>query len=509
MKYKLISSIKYFIDKIELSKVPITHFFLTFLSIIALRIFLEFFSSKVPTTSLGDLCHLYLFYISFALTLIILFKLITKKNILKIAKIISVGYFFILIAPIFDLIISLGNGYRMGYLTYEIPNNLLKIFLTFFGETGKIGVTIGMRIEIAIIIFGCLIYLYIKTGNKIKSLFGAIACYCLFFAYGITPLIIKYFLSIFDIPFKFTSVLITQFFLLISFFQIILLSFLFNKQKFFEIVKDLRFLRILYYLILFVLGIIIAWSKIGEFYLTEHILLSIILIPISFLFACLFSIITNNLADINIDKISNENRPHINPKSIITKEEYTGLAWISLALALIYGAAAGPDTLFMIILFISSYILYSMPPLRLKRVPFFSKLFIGINSFAMMLLGYILLTNTFLFFPPMIAALALIGFTAVANFIDIKDYEGDKQEGIKTLPVILGLKKAKWIIGTMFFLINLAPYFLVKNITVLLFSICFGLIEFYFVTRNKYNERPVFLALLANVLFIMVYLYVR
>src|SRR5205085_9038295 len=94
--------------------------------------------------------------------------------------------------------------------------------------------------------------------------------------------------------------------------------------------------------------------------------------------------------------------------------------------------------------------IYSMPPIRFKRVLLFSKLIIAINSLAMILLGYRLLNGDILFFPAVIIPLLLIGFTLTANVIDIKDYEGDKIGGIITLPGLLGLYWSKLIIGMAF-----------------------------------------------------------
>jgi 4-hydroxybenzoate polyprenyltransferase len=409
-------------------------------------------------------------------------------------------------APISDLIISKGRGYNMGFMHPGVCDNLAERFFRFFGELGILGITPGMRIEIAIILLLCLVYFYAKTKNIIKSILGMLACYSLLFVYLALPFIIKRFVSIFGVQYQYSNKLVSSFLLLIGFFEIIFLAFLINKNKFLEIVRNLRFSRLIYYLFLFVLGFAIGGLKIGEFYLTEKILFNLILVPISFLFAWLFSIITNDIEDIDIDRISNTNRPLVNLKSAITKEEYKKIAWISLALAIIYGATASQEALFIITFFIGNYFLYSIPPLRLKRMTFFSKIFIGLNSLAMIMLGYALLANSILSFPPMIIAFVLIGFTAVANFIDIKDYEGDKSEGIRTLPVVMGLEKAKWLIGIMFLLMNLAGYFFIKDISFLPFLIGLGLIELYFVTKEKYDERPVFLALLTSILLLAVYL---
>jgi len=132
---------------------------------------------------------------------------------------------------------------------------------------------------------------------------------------------------------------------------------------------------------------------------------------------------------------------------------------IFLGLALFYAGVVNFPTFFIISLFIGNYFLYSAPPLRIKRIPFFSKLLISLNSLILIILGFFIITGSIINFPWEITIVFLIGATAVANFIDIKDYEGDKKVGVKTLPVILGIRKAKFLISLFFILTYLSVYF--------------------------------------------------
>ena len=60
------------------------------------------------------------------------------------------------------------------------------------------------------------------------------------------------------------------------------------------------------------------------------------------------------------------------------------------------------------------------------------KLVISLNSLALAILGFFTITNSIRNIPVIIFPIFLIGITAMANMIDIKDYHGDKQVGIKT-----------------------------------------------------------------------------
>jgi len=96
----------------------------------------------------------------------------------------------------------------------------------------------------------------------------------------------------------------------------------------------------------------------------------------------------------------------------------------------------------------------------------------------------------------------------VIQFIDIKDYEGDKKEGIKTLPVVLGLKKSKRLIGAFFVLTYLSVYLVVKEKVLLIPLFVLGCIQYFLVNRKKYHERWVFIAYLLimfALLFLLIY----
>jgi 4-hydroxybenzoate polyprenyltransferase len=104
-------------------------------------------------------------------------------------------------------------------------------------------------------------------------------------------------------------------------------------------------------------------------------------------------------------------------------------------------------------------------------------------------------TNSVQNFPINVACLILIVFTLGFNAKDIKDYVGDKVDGIYTIPVLLGLERGKKIIGVLSVVcFILVPFMFRNNITKLLpISIIAGLLSFFLIIRKKYNETPLFL----------------
>ncbi|MBU1205248.1 MAG: UbiA family prenyltransferase [Nanoarchaeota archaeon] len=499
----MFKSLKKIINSLENSKIPFIYFILTFIFVVSLRNFIELFSdSDTSQISFAEFFHYDVSYIALAMVIIILLYFFIKKDVLKIARVVLTSFLILLIVPIIDLIWSFGKGLNMAYMLPGYHSNIMQRFFTFFGDFSGLGITPGIRVEIIIVLLGVFFYIYINSSRIVKSLLGVLFAYPIYFFYLAAPFLAKGLLEIFGLTYKYSDSLMTSFFLLVILFAGIFIAYISNKKYFRLIIKDIRPFRLLHFELMFFIGFIIGFNKFGTFVLDSTNIFSFIFIPAGIAFAWLYSVITNNIVDYDIDKISNNNRPLIESK--IDKGIYCRLSWIILFIALFYPLMVSFKVFFMILLFIGNYFLYSMPPLRLKRIPLFSKMIIAFNSLILVMLGFIISTGKLEGFPVILIAFFLIGFTLVINFIDIKDYEGDKKAGIKTLPVILGLKKSKFIIGLFFLLTYLGSYLLIKNLYLIPVLFTFGITEFLLINRKNYNEKPVFFVyLLSLALFIM------
>ena len=89
------------------------------------------------------------------------------------------------------------------------------------------------------------------------------------------------------------------------------------------------------------------------------------------------------------------------------------------------------------------------------------------------------------------------------NFIDLKDRDVDATVGIKTLPVILGMKHSQRVIGTFFLLSYVLIGTIFNDMRVLFFSIAAGIIQFFLINRKKYKEWPVFLMYLLSLMVVL------
>ena len=114
--------LRYLISKIEGSNINFYKFFIGILSLTLLRNFIELFFDadeyNLNILGLGTYLHQSLFFIMSLITIIILVKILTKYDLIKIIKITGFFYFLILFAPIFDFILTLGKGSDIAYSMY-------------------------------------------------------------------------------------------------------------------------------------------------------------------------------------------------------------------------------------------------------------------------------------------------------------------------------------------------------------------------------------------------------
>jgi 4-hydroxybenzoate polyprenyltransferase len=140
------------------------------------------------------------------------------------------------------------------------------------------------------------------------------------------------------------------------------------------------------------------------------------------------------------------------------------------------------------------YYIYSKKPLYLKRWFFLASPLLAFNALLIAMAGFFLISanQKILAFPIETIWFMLIGFSIVTNLKDIKDIEGDRAAGIKTLPVIFGQEKAKKIItiAAIIFILIFAVY---KQNSYLIFSSVIISALFYLITSRKiFKETYIF-----------------
>ena len=159
----------------------------------------------------------------------------------------------------------------------------------------------------------------------------------------------------------------------------------------------------------------------------------------------------NQLEDVAIDRI---NKPHL-PLASGEFSRRQGITIVTLTglLAILIAAWQGPYLLGMVGLSLAIGTAYSLPPIRLKRFPFWASLCIFSVRGAIVNLGLFLHFSGGVPIPAQVWALTLfvLVFTfAIAIFKDVPDMEGDRQYNISTFTLRVGqravFKVSRWVL---------------------------------------------------------------
>ncbi len=489
------------IAALENLSLPLSQWLCTFFAIVFVRNYLESFSQTqnylnwASNQLNANMLHFTLSYVVLLLALILLLYYATATPILKIAQVIIPACALLWLNPLIDLLFAFKTGVSLAYLQPHFPGlNVMHTYFTFFGNFP--GATLGLRIEVACALIGLYFYLQLKSVPLLSRLIYVWLIYTLIFIWGATPLFVAGILTGLGFVYQYSATLLTTTFLFLLAPLLAGFVYLAWPETTRVVLKDARLTRLLHYELLLLLGVVVGMSLNDyglwpQLFFKPAIISHFLLVSVSLFFACLFAINTNNQADVLLDAISSPDRPLV--QKAITVTNYQAMSWFFLGMALLYAAAVDAATLLTMLFILSSYYVYSMLPLRLKRIFLLSKLVIGINSFALALLGYRLAQGAVYYFPWQLGLILVVGFTLCANVIDIKDVKADALHGIKTLPTVLGVKPAQYVMGCCFVITYLSFYFMVLDWRLLPVMVGGAALQFYFITRTPYQEKPVFI----------------
>ena len=177
----------------------------------------------------------------------------------------------------------------------------------------------------------------------------------------------------------------------------------------------------------------------------------------------------NQLIDVEIDKINKPDLPLASGD--LSLQQGKSIVIICGILSVLLAGLLGFWLLATVVTSLIIGTVYSLPPIRLKRYPFFASLCIFTVRGIIVNVGLFLyftqqLTGQFfLNFPVYILTFFIVVFTvAIAIFKDVPDIEGDKQYNIKTFSILLGSKTifniAKFVITFCYLGVIISGYFM-------------------------------------------------
>jgi homogentisate phytyltransferase / homogentisate geranylgeranyltransferase len=528
------------ISAIEHTSMTFVQGLAAFVCIIVVKIILENFANNTTTgivvSDVNSMLHYLLWFGGSYLSLVLVNTLVGGIDLVKTSKYLLFVHLLIWLTPIIDLLALKGNAPKLGYI-YLAPSELFSHFINL-GASYK-AVSLGQNIVVPLVVLLCAYYVYINSRSILKSVLSALFSYCTVFVWGAFPSIFKMIHDLFVpqsrggdvtafylqgggnpilsenliratdtlIPQRFLEVIQVNLFSQLFFLTVIVLltiwTFWFNREHFYSILGNTRSFGIIHYYGTILLGMAAAtFSSAISF---DWVFVSSFLtLFVSFYSAYMFAVGTNDIADVNIDRVSNADRPLPKNKLTILELQNYNLAFLGIALA--GGALVGHIIFYCILVAVSISYIYSLPPLRLKRVPFLATFLIGLASFSAFAAGfYFLNISKAIDDMPIKFVLALLVFhTLWGNVKDIKDREGDKRDGVMTLANIFPLPTAKLVVAIICFVAYLSVPLILEESGLLLPGAIAGTLTAFLIFRKSYSHYSVFLIYFVYLLFLII-----
>jgi len=513
---KLMLKIENILEKVENKPFDPKLWISSFAGIIIIRIIIEHWILGSEKTLSPILFYEFFnsYFIIFLLSIWAL-KTIAKIPFKKSANVLLWGTFIILIPPLVNAALS-SKATIISFYIFDSFSGLMLRFVTFFGNNPDFGITYGIRASIAITLILLFSYALFRSKNFFRALGTTFVAYAVFFIIGTFPSWItigikgfsKGFLAVTDIdiaafflsPFNIFSrsistipiALMTKvnLFYLAIITAILLSGFIFyQRKKFTAFFLNMRFPQVLYHLSLLAIGsgLGIYFTSVPRLFDTFDIM-SFLLFGEAVICAWLASVIANDLFDERIDNISNNNRPLI--KKEFAHDDYRLLGWTFFFTSVYIALLINPTGGILLIAYQALAWLYSAEPLRLKRFPIVSTFVSALASITILFIGYSLVSpsQNLENIPVSLVWLLVISFVFSLPIKDFKDIEGDKKDGVFTIPVIFGEAWGKIIVGSGVFLSFLLSVVFLNESRLFWWALLFGGVAFWIVTQMKKPE---------------------
>jgi 4-hydroxybenzoate polyprenyltransferase len=413
---------------------------------IFLRIFIEGvleahhsigFASFSYKSLLTYFLHFPLFYASLFFLLVIIISALLKEPAGKVTKVASIGLGAIILVPLIDW--SIGHGFMITY-----PLRLEPYFMNFlnpFVSLVHIGVSPGQRVVIVFISLLIAFYTYAKTSDYFRALglfFLSLGVIIIFG--GLTTLLAanhpERIFATGGILYTDTQKYCVLYLLLFSTLAFLYL-FMLDRGFMRSVCKTLRLERMTFYggLAIFGFGISLVYKGV-RFQVGSFNYLGIMTMFLSLALGYWGLQVFNDLFDVGTDRMTGRNNPLLKG---VKRENYRRFSMMLMALALCYAVIINFPASLILYAYLLLGILYSLPPVRLKRIPIVSTVVIAVAVILSIALGFsvyyggqaINALPAKILLPTLLAV--TLGFTAK----DIGHIDGDKAHGVITLPVLL------------------------------------------------------------------------
>jgi len=520
---KIIEKFANILEEFEKREISLLVWAATFLGIIIIRLFLDNFIAEASglVLNIATFIHNIQFFLIIFLLIWLYLSFLLQKNPFRLSRIMIWASFLIIFPPILD-IIKTGKGvFWSGYLINDLKN--LKIeFLTIFSHLPSGMFYFGTKI---VFIFGLVLgagLVYVKSRKWIKTLVSAIGVYLILFFMAAFPSFLAFFYYFFAGSKKIQNINIPDIFQFVGtpkaifglngyklfeslianlnmVYFLLILGILFgffyfsSKEKFWAVLKNFRYPQIIYHSGLFFVGMGIGFLAYPQNLNINFFSITAVLVLLASIWlAWKASVIANDICDFNIDQITNSNRPL--QEGIFRVAEYRDLGLILFFLSLMGGMIIGISFFYLLLVYQVLAWLYSAEPFRFKKFPFLATFLSALASLVVVFLGFSLFSGdqNIQFFPWQVMILLIITLTLSLPIKDFKDIEGDKKDGVRTIPVIFGEEKGRLIVASGIFISFMSSVFLLNERRLFVWAIIFGAITFLIIINQKIKPRQLF-----------------
>lgn len=519
-------------ERLEGIPATFTTGFFAFASLIVIKAFLENFANGSIdgffTADINLLLHYFVWFSGSFLTLTLLVYLVTKRDILKISKYMLAVHVLIWVTAIIDMAAYRGE-HKLSYI-YLGVGDLLKNVFTAGINYGGVG--LGQMIIIPTIAAITGLYVYYCTRKYARSILGACLIYFGIFAWGAFPSLFRIGYNLFHGRFLANEPAreVGRFFLLsgensalsfnivqpqtvqlgtrlqelvqvnlfsqLFFAAVVILfavwAYLASREKFVLVVGNIRFFGIIHYYLNFLIGLLLAATS-PLLNVNWATWLSGAIVAFAYYAAYMYALGVNDISDLQTDKVSNSNRPL--PRGKLSNEDLKEFNFAFLILALVAAYLSGIVIFYAVLVAVMASYVYSVQPLRLKRVPFVSTFLIGLASLTAVLSGFYFLhfTKAISSFPLSFAAAILMFHTLWGAVKDLKDREGDRADKVITFANLFSEKGSRLAVSALAVLGYLSVP-LVLGIPALIFvSIAAAAVTAWMIFKNRLqNNYPLF-----------------
>ena len=528
MKDKL----KLLFEKLENAEITFIAAFWGFLGIVAVKVFLEnFVNNTISGFAIVDLAYFSHFILWFAgvyLSVVLIVNAITGRGLGKVSKVVLFIYPTTWLIQIIDIIYYGSQAPKLAYL-YLGFSDLARHFVRF--GFGYHYISVGQQVGIAVFVLLLVLYLWSAGLGKLKSVLTGLLSALVLNAWGAAPSVVKFFINAFQMRFdpqeptlrivdyftqkslsdlltsnifignflnshlrtlEFATVgLFSQIFYVVVCVLAALWAYYVARGKFKAAIGNFRSLCIAHFYTMLALGM--ALATVSPAVKFDWVLaLNMVVIFAVYYFVWMFAVGVNDIFDYKIDCMCNTNRPLV--RQLLTKDDMKGYNFAFMILALLGGIVLGPMHFYLVAVGLALSYVYSAPPLRLKRVPMLALFIMAMASLTAVLAGFYLFnySKAIASFPFNYLVAILVFYSLWGHIKDLKDVEGDRQDGVYTLANIVSEKKGKHIVG----LGTLAGFLLMPLIIGenLLFipAIPAGTISYYLCLKPGYKANALF-----------------